>query len=182
MYFSFYRDILYFYKIKTTSKPPKINTLPSTHQQKFILWSFKFYLYSIASTQILRAYCMPFLTSIPALPSLIYWFMHSRSPHKSQTLSHSIHFYIWEYLIAEVPIINQHFWDLSINVWLHFAFPLTQTQYLIDKCWWSSPPNWALDSIMRPCYTLLYYFSLAPETLIQGNYFIGTYLYSHAGY
>lgn len=84
MYFSFYRDKVYFLQDwNHIYTPKKINTLPSTHQQIFILGSFKFYLYSIASTQVLRTYCMPFFTFIAVLPSLIYWFMHSRSPYKS---------------------------------------------------------------------------------------------------
>lgn len=60
--FSFYRDILYFCKAQITSTK-QFNTLFSTHQQIYLLGSFKHYLHSTARTQVWRAYCMLLLTS-----------------------------------------------------------------------------------------------------------------------
>ena len=78
IYFSFYRDILYFCKAKSTYTKT-VNILPSTHQQIFILWFLKLYLHSTASTKSLLwatshfRICTPFPSctgsSIPDLPT-----------------------------------------------------------------------------------------------------------------
>lgn len=90
----------------------------------------------------------------------------------------------------ELVIIFRTF--LSVNFYLHFAFiSLTPLSKPSGKCWWSKGfkrfssfqfyPSKPWISIMGPRYALIYCLSLAPRTLIQGDYSIGTHLQSHTG-